>query len=297
MAKAVSKKYINLFIKILSWTLGTLVVLCILLFVLVQIPAVQNYAKDQTVSWLNWKLKTKVSIAKLRINFPNQILIEKIYFEDQHKDSLLWGNQISVDISLFKLLQNKIEIKSIGLSGVTVNIKRVSPDTVFNFNYILAALATEKSKGKQKTDTSKSLGFSFGKLDLKNISVRYIDDVSGINTNVFLNSLQTSVKEFDLDKSLYGISDLKVVGLNLKIDRHHPLMVLHAVAKTASNSQANSALPELIVGKINFSDAKIKYDDALVGIHSILDANQLLLQMGKMDLNKLIIPIDWKSVV
>lgn len=296
MAKAASKKYINLFIKILSWTLGIIVVLCILLFVLVQIPAVQNYAKDQTVSWLNGKLKTKVSIAKLRINFPNKILIEKIYFEDQQKDSLLWGNQISVDISLFKLLQNKIEIKSIGLNGVTVNIKRVSPDTVFNFNYILAALVTEKSKGKQKTDTSKSLGFSFGKLDLKNISVRYMDDVSGINTNVFLNSLQTSVKEFDLDKSLYGISDLNVVGLNLKIDRHHPLMVLRAVSKTASNSQANSALPELRVGKINFADAKIKYDDALVGIHSILDANQLLLQMGKMDLNKLIIPIDLLSL-
>lgn len=296
MPKAASKKYINLFIKILSWTLGAIVALCLLLFVLIQIPAVQNYAKDQTVSWLNGKLKTKLSIAKFRINFPNQILVEKVYFEDQHKDSLLWGNQIKVDISLFKLLQNKVEIKSIELEGITANIKRINPDTVFNFNYIIDALAPATNKEKQKTDTSKSLGFSFGKLDLKNISVRFKDDVAGINTHLFFQTLVTTVKDFDLDKSIYGISDLKVGGLVLKLDRYHPLVVLHPDTTNKTPAQLKSSIPEIRVGRINFANANIKYDDAIIGIHTIFNANQLFLEMGKMDMNKLVIPIDMLSL-
>ena len=222
MPKATIKTYTKLFIKILSWTLGTLVALSILIILLVQIPIVQNFAKDQTVSWLNGKLKTKVSIDKLRINFPSQIVVEKIYFEDQHKDSLLWGNKITVNISLFKLLNNKVEVKSIELDNISVKIKRVKPDTVFNFNYILQAFSSDKNKVQDKTASSTALEFNFGKLDLKNISLQYEDDVTGINTKLFFSALKTSIKDFDLEKSIYGISDLNVDGLSASLHRYHP---------------------------------------------------------------------------
>ena len=126
--------------------LGTILAFCVLLWILIQIPLVQDFAKDQTVIWLNGKLNTKVAIGKLRVNFPTQILIEKVYLEDQHRDSLLWGNKISIDIALFKLLQNKIEVKSVKLDEITLNIKRLNRDTVFNFNYIIQTFASDTQK-------------------------------------------------------------------------------------------------------------------------------------------------------
>ncbi len=272
--------------------LGTIVALCVLLLILIQIQFVQDFAKDQAVSWLNGKLKTKVAIGKLRVNFPTQIVIEKVYFEDQHKDSLLWGNKISIDIALFKLLQNKIEVSSVQLDEITVNIKRIHPDTVYNFNYILQAFATNKNQENKKTDTSKQLEFNFGKLELKNISVRYLDDVAGIKTKVSLRSLQTSIKDFDLEKSIYVISDLNIDGLNLNLDRYHPLTMLQTIIPASAKSPDNAIIPEFGVGKINLVNTLVSYNDAIAGLHTILDANQLLLQMGKMDLNKLIIPVD-----
>lgn len=295
MAKVASKKYINLIIKIVSWTLAAFVVLCILLIVLIQIPAIQNYAKDQTVSWLNGKLRTKVSIEKLRINFPNQILIEKIYFEDQHKDSLLWGNKITVNISLFKLLQNKVEVKSVELDDISVKVKRVNPDTVFNFNYILQAFSSNKVKDNSASSTP--LEFNFGKLDLKNISLHYIDDAVGVNTQVFFSTLKTSIKDFDLDKSIYGIADLNVDGLNVSLNRYHPLVKLYNEKIVTPYSNVNTPLPEIRLGKIDFTNAQFKYNDAIEGLHSEVNAKQLLLQMGILDLDKLIIPINHLSLI
>lgn len=297
MPKATIKKYTKLFIKILSWTLGTLVALSILIILLVQIPIVQNFAKDQTVSWLNGKLKTKVSIDKLRINFPSQIVVEKIYFEDQHKDSLLWGNKITVNISLFKLLNNKVEVKSIELDNISVKIKRVKPDTVFNFNYILQAFSSDKNKVQDKTASSTALEFNFGKLDLKNISLQYEDDVTGINTKLFFSALKTSIKDFDLEKSIYGISDLNVDGLSASLHRYHPLIKLDTEKTVTPNSKESTALPEIRIGKIDFTNAQFSYQDAIEGMNSVLKAKQLLLQMGKMDLDKLIIPINQVSLI
>ena len=276
--------------------LGTILAFCVLLWILIQIPLVQDFAKDQTVIWLNGKLKTKVAIGKLRVNFPTQILIEKVYLEDQHRDSLLWGNKISIDIALFKLLQNKIEVKSVKLDEITLNIKRLNRDTVFNFNYIIQTFASDTQKETVKPDTTKGFEFHFGKLDLQNITVRYLDDVAGIKTKLYVRSLETAVKDFDLNKSIYGISDLKLNGLHVNLDRYDPLTVLHTIKPASVKSSDTASIPAFRVGKISLANTFVSYNDAITGIHALLDANALFLQMGKMDLNKLIIPIDQLSL-
>ena len=88
--------------------MGSIVVLLLLILILIQVPAVQNFAKNKIVAYLENKIHTKVSIEKLSIDFPKQIVLEKVYFEDQQKDTLLAGGKIQLDIALLKLLSNKV---------------------------------------------------------------------------------------------------------------------------------------------------------------------------------------------
>jgi hypothetical protein len=104
--------------------------LILLLYILIQVPAVQNFAKNKVVSYVQGKIKTKVEIGKLSLDFPKRLVLENIYFEDQKKDTLLYGGKIRVDISLFKLLSNEVDLQYLELNTIKANIYRLYPTPV-----------------------------------------------------------------------------------------------------------------------------------------------------------------------
>ena len=122
------RKILRKTLKVLAWVAGSIIVLVLLVLILIQIPAVQNFAKDKAVAYLENKIHTKVVIQKLAIDFPKQIVLEQVYFEDQDKDTLLSGGRIRVDIALLKLLSNKLQVDYLGLEDMYVNVKRLKPD-------------------------------------------------------------------------------------------------------------------------------------------------------------------------
>jgi hypothetical protein len=52
--------------------IGIIIVLLLLLLVLIQIPYVQNFAKEKAVLYIQDKIKTKVVVAKIDIGFPKK---------------------------------------------------------------------------------------------------------------------------------------------------------------------------------------------------------------------------------
>ncbi len=124
----------------------SVILLFIILVLVIQTGPVQNFARKKVVSYLENKLKTKVEIGKVDVNFPNSLVLENVYIEDQTKDTLLSGGRIKVDIDMVKLLKNEISIGEINLNSMTMKVKRLMPDTTFNFQFIVDAFATEQTK-------------------------------------------------------------------------------------------------------------------------------------------------------
>src|SRR5690606_21302135 len=90
----------------------------------------------------------------------------------QKGDTLIAGDTLKVDISMLKLLQNEVEINEIDLRGITANINR-TPDSVFNFDYIVNAFA---SKTPTPVDTTSApMKFSIDKINLDRIKIKYKD--------------------------------------------------------------------------------------------------------------------------
>ncbi len=258
----------------------------LLIVILIQIPVIQNVAKNKAVSFLEKKIKTRVEIGKLNIGFPKKIILENVYFESKEKDTLLAGKKITVDISMFKLLDNQIEINSLDLQGITTNIKR-NQDSVFNFDYIIKAFVTEQKK--PKTDKA-GMKFSVEGINLNKINVRFNDAITKNNLNVYLNHFDTDIKKFDLDKLDFEVPKINLEGLNLKLEQG---LVEELATNTVVLADSITKKPELNLklGEINLSKINVAYGNSGTRLKTDLALGKLIISFNDINLAKQLIDI------
>lgn len=143
-------KFGRIALKTILWIVGSLIALLLLVIFLIRIPSVQNYVVNKVTNYVEQKIGTPVSIGYVNITFPTSVVLENIYMEDQSRDTLLAGEKLKVDISMWKLLNSTVEVKSIALEGITAKINRTLPDSSFNFDYIVKAFASPQKKPKKR---------------------------------------------------------------------------------------------------------------------------------------------------
>ncbi len=259
------------------------------ILILIQVPEVQNFAKNRVVSYLEERIKTKVEIGKLSIDFPKQIVLEKVYFEDQQKDTLIAGDKIRIDISLFKLLNNTVEVNYLSLDGIKANIYRTGTDTDFNFDYIVKAFASEQNQPVIK-DTTPGMQFKIGKIELNKIIATYKDDITGNDVYFYLGKFETSIDKFNPDLAEYAVSAISVADITARINQYKPLVTPKSTAQV--DAESNVAIKtKLELGILKFNNVNVDYNNAFSAINAQFKIGELNTSFGKMDLSKLFIPL------
>jgi len=286
------KNGMKLVLKIFLWTTGSILLLILLIFILIQVPAIQDFARRKTVSFLQNKLKTKVEVSKLSIDFPKLVVLKGVLFEDQSHDTLLSGDVLKVDISLFKLLKNQVQINEIKLQGITVNVQRTLPDSTFNFDYILKAFNT--TPVKNASDTAAGMKISLDKITLDRITVSLKDAVTANDIRIHINHFNTRFREFDLDKMRFSVPIIRLAGLNAVIVQSKPALKQERTAKVEAESNIPFDL-DLKLGTIDLSQIKIDYQNDISNLKTKLDLGQLLVDVESINLKKQRIAL--KSIV
>ncbi len=246
-AKKIGKRVLKIF----AWIIGTIICLILLIYILIQVPAVQNFAKNKVVSYVQGKIKTKVEIGRLSLDFPKRLVLENIYFEDQKKDTLLYAGKVRVDISLFKLLSNEVDLSYLELNTVKTHIYRLKPDTSFNYDYIIKAFASEPDTAQKDTSAS-SMKFNIGKIVFKNILATFHDDETGNNVYFYLGNFNTNIKTFDPDKLIFKIKEINLSDVNTKVYQYKPLIENKDSTSPVEPPSASSSTPTLELEGINF---------------------------------------------
>ncbi len=268
-----AKKVTRKILKVFAWIIGIVIFLILLVYILIQVPAVQNFAKNKIVSYVQGKIKTKVAIGKLSLDFPKRLVLENVYFEDQKKDTLLYGGKIRVDISLFKLLSNEVDLQYLELNGIKANIYRVYPDTSFNYNYIVKAFAGEQKAPTQ--DTSAPMKFNIGKIVLKNILAKFRDDESGSNVYFYLGDFNTSIRTFDPDKQIFKLKDINVSDVNTKIYQYKPLIKVKDSVSPVAPPSAAATVPILQLDGVSFKRILFNYRNDVSALAAFLNIGEL----------------------
>lgn len=245
-------------LKIAGWIVGSVVVLLLLVIVLIQIPGVQNFARKQIVSFLHKKIGTEVRIDHLSIAFPKTVVLEGVYFEDQRQDTLLWGQKLKVDISMFKLLKSEVEINEVGLEGIRAKIYRNEGDSNFNYQYIVDAFVTEQTKPKDTTSTPMRFDVKYVHLD--DVTASFYDWESGSDMYASIGKFRTRITRFNLDSMDFHVPDITLDGLVARIYQHKPMVEPRSEAEVAqanleavaSPTPLNLKLDELNLKNIDF---------------------------------------------
>ncbi|UZU00061.1 translocation/assembly module TamB [Chryseobacterium fluminis] len=257
--------------------ISILVFLTLLLFSL-RLPVVQNFIKDKLVVYLEKKIKTKVSLERVYIGFPNSLVMENLYLKGQNIDTLLAVKKLDVGLNMLKLISSTADITSVDLEGARANVVR-NKDGKFNFDYIIDAFATSD----KEESPSKPFIISLDKITLKDIGVTFNDEQSRNDIKVYFKSFDTRVKTFDLTNNKYAVNDINLDGLKLKLKQDLVEEVSEKVEKKV-DSLNNKKPMQIGLRGIKLTNFDIDYGDDNSKTFAKVLFKELSTKVNKLDL-------------
>lgn len=253
-------------------------VFIVLLILSLRLPAVQNFVKDKLVVYLEKKIKTKVSLERVYIGFPNSLVMENLYLKGQNIDTLLAVKKLDVGLNMIKLISSTADITSVDLEGARANVVR-KPDGTFNFDYILDAFATTD----KEESPSKPFIISLDKINLKDIGVTFNDQQSRNDIKLYFKSFDTRVKTFDLQNNSYAVNDINLDGLKLKLKQDLVEEVSKKVEKKV-DSLNNKKPMQIGLRGIKLTNFDIDYGDDNTKTFAKVLFKELSTRVNKLDL-------------
>jgi hypothetical protein len=281
--KSVIRRLAGVFLKIIA----TIIIILVIVIFLIQTPYVQNIIRSKAEKYLSRKLNTRVNIGNLYIKFPENVVLRNIYLEDRQKDTLLSAGLIDVGIHMWGLLHSHIDIGKVQLQGITMKVKRLLPDTAFNFQFIADAFSSPSPATPAKKDSS-SMKMTLGELQLDKVRLVYRDTVTGNNVELWIDHSQTVMKEFDPMKMHFHVAQFRMKGLRASVLQGKPLVgPERSRVKEAVDTAKGANVPiDLQLGKIELVDSRVDYADAPGKLATHVQIGGMTAELQSVDLNK-----------
>ena len=195
------------FFKIVKNIVFAILTVVVLALVLVNLTPVQNYLAHEAANMLSKKLKTNVSIDKVRFDLLNHIMLQGVNMQDQNKDTLLYAGKLQVRITDW-FLGKKPVLHYLGLSNTLVHLYRTPQSNIWNYQFLGDAFAS----GTKDTTTSRGNQFEFdlNKIVIDNVRFHIDDSWIGYDMNYDIGNLALDAKNLDLNKKLLDINELTI---------------------------------------------------------------------------------------
>ncbi|MEJ7610138.1 MAG: translocation/assembly module TamB domain-containing protein [Ferruginibacter sp.] len=251
--------------KVLLWIFVSVLVLILLAFLFINIPAGRKVVRNQVENYLERKLKTKVEIGLIDYSLPKWLRLKNVYIEDQNKDTLLYGEELTVDLDMMKLLQGNTDIHKVLLKNIMVNVSRGEKDSVFNYAFLVNAFSGNKSTTANK-DTAE-LKLTLERLIFENVALNFRDQFAGNDFSAIIKNLDVTNNKFQPDRVNFGINDFTASGVKFIMNTYKALPVL-PVAEAVRDSLKTTPYELFISAKhINLRDVDVLIDNKISGMY------------------------------
>ena len=188
------RKGIKILGKVLSAIVLSLIIIPVVLSILLDIPAVQNFAVQQVVRAVSRKLETRVAVGRVDIGLFSKVRLEGFYVEDYQRDTLLYVGKLDAYVTGLGLWGGGVSLSRGELSGVKLFL-RETPEGEMNIKQVVARLSNpdKKKKGDFRLSIRKAsiegmefvlqrleprnpeYGIDFGRMHLYDLTAR-VDD-------------------------------------------------------------------------------------------------------------------------
>ncbi len=278
----------NLILKIVGWTLSSIVILLFAIILFIRSPWGQDIIITKAVDFVSQKIGTKVSIEKLFITFGGSVSLEGLYLEDQSQDTLLYSDNLEISIELLPIIRGeKLDVRLVKWNGLVARVNRDQTTEKYNFDYIVEAFAPD-STASTPTDTtaSQSLKFELGKIRFTDFDLRLSDPVSGMDADLQLGELTLKMDELDMETMLFHIDELQLRNTQITYKQTKPL------PPSTDTTTSSSGLPTLIVDDLILEDLELLYESTPDKMKAQASIAQLTLDLPEANLQKQLIRLN-----
>ena len=251
--------------KVFLWIFVAVCLLVLIFFGFINTNAGKRTVRNQVENYLENKLKTNIQIGSIDYTLPKWLKIKNVYIEDQKKDTLLYGEELAVDLDMVKLLQGNTDIKKVYLKNIGININRAENDTVFNYQFIVDAFTGNKSTTQNK-DTAE-LKLTLKQLIFENVGVKFNDKYAGSDFNASIKNLDLTTTKFQPDRLNFGIDNLTANGVNFFMKTYKEIET-DIDNKLPVDTLTNSPYKFLISGShVNLKNINVEIDNKISGMY------------------------------
>lgn len=202
-------------LKIIRNTVIIITGLLLLLMLLVNLTPVQNFLARRATAILAHKLKTKVEIRHIRIDFLNHVLLQGLYIQDRAGDTLLYAGEARVRITdWFFLKKERPVIKYIGLHRTYGHLYRTASSDQWNYQFIIDAFDSGPKSTNQKQN---DFELDLKKLDVSDTRFHMDDAWTGSDFDIDIGKVVINADDVDLKKKEAVIGKIAIEGVSVSI--------------------------------------------------------------------------------
>ncbi|MBP5228741.1 MAG: translocation/assembly module TamB [Bacteroidales bacterium] len=165
----------------------TLVALVLLLYLVIQLPAVQTWSANKIAAMLTKNTGADIKIKALNIKFFNRFYAEDVSVV--MGDTLAVINQMEAKFSLKGLLSENLRLRSLKLNKGKIYIVN-DTDSTTNLSRFLSIFKKEK---KEESDTK----FTLRRVEVTDFTLKYDNK---FKERILINNLNTSISNFYFSK-------------------------------------------------------------------------------------------------
>ncbi|WP_273444511.1 translocation/assembly module TamB domain-containing protein [Neolewinella agarilytica] len=249
MAKSLPAKIFKVFL----WVIGILLGILLLVFLLLQVPAVQQRLAREIEKVARESLGTDLGIGALDIDFPSRLEIDNFYLNNPAGDSIARVGHLGVGINMLGLLKSRVEVTDLVLQDLFANIR--TTDSTSNIDFLLQLGAVDSSAVDssqlvvQDTTTTSApwvIDAAGAELLLERADIYYQDDPTGILADLSARRLAGQVNALDLEGQIYDIDYLELEGADA--------LVGIGSSSAPVDTSATAAAMQLLAGRVTIQE-------------------------------------------
>lgn len=245
----------------------------------------QTLIAEKATSFISEMTNSTLKIDRIAINFIDNVEIRGLYAETPAGDTLANIGSLEVDISLWALLSQEVNIDEVRLSNAQVALSQNDSGT-FNFQYLIDAFSSDTTK---KDTTASAWVVSVDQVLLNQVWFDLRTPELDLNTSV--EDLDLRMDKLDLVTQEIAVAGLNVNGLYTK------LVLANATETqrdTNTASQGTTAYPIPDIGW-NFIVADILIENSAVDVNLGLSGDPKVAGINLNDLSIKDLSIDLES--
>lgn len=159
--------------RLLKWTFNLILFIFVIVLLLIYSSSFQTIVAKFLTFYLSKDIGLEVKIDKVSLDIFHKLYLQNFLVKDHKNDTLIYLNQLDVDIQYSSIFHKKLIIEKITLNNPTIYIIRHKGDKFFNYNKLIEYFSSSDTTRKK---TSTNFDFQLKSIELKNAHIIYKDE-------------------------------------------------------------------------------------------------------------------------